>query len=94
MISQTFIVPKEKNLELYRRLVGFYGLRGAKTKEENEHEIRLVYPTGVIGDIELHAYISKNRHSSKVIVIGEMPAINHTKIHLETLIGEKLQLEK
>jgi len=92
MISQTFIVSKEKNLELYRKLIDSYGLSGAKIKNEDEDEIRLGYLRGVIGDIELHAYISKNKSPSKVIIIGEIPAINHTKLHLETMIKGELQL--
>ena len=59
MSYRTFVVPEEKNLELYRKLLEFYGTKKTTINEEDEKEIRLVYPTGIIGDIELHAYIPK-----------------------------------
>ena len=91
MNSVTFTLPEEKNIELYRQLLNSYGIKRAKTNEENENEIILSYPNGILGDVELHAYISKKKQAPKVIIIGEHPAINHTKLNLEILVGGKLQ---
>lgn len=90
MNSMTFTLPEEKNIELYRQLLNIYGMKRAKTNEENENEIILSYPNGIFGDVELQAYISKRKQSPKVIIIGEDSAINHTKLNLEILVGEKL----
>ena len=91
MSYKTFVVPVEKELTLFGKLLDWYGSKKAKIREEDERELLLVYPRGVMGDIELHAHFSKNGLSSQVMVIGDISAIEHTKLHLETLIKGKLQ---